>query len=76
MADEEHPTVEDLIPIRSLWTNVRTGSQIIVTGLSSDGDWVNKLMVGSMGHGGCKVSHLLNNYVMASETCDISVRPH
>lgn len=73
MADQ---TIQELIPIRSLWTNVRTGSQIIITGLSKDGSWVDKLMVGTMGHGGCKVSHLLDNYVMASEGCTIEVRPH
>lgn len=73
---EEHPTVEDLIPVRSLWTNVRTGRQVIITRLSGDGDWVDRLDVGSMGHGGCQVSYLLDNYVMASETCEITVRPH
>lgn len=65
-----------LIPVRSLWTNIRTGSQTIITGISDDGDWVTRIEVGSMGHGGCRVSHLLDNYVMASETCTIEARPH
>lgn len=76
MTAQHFDSIEDLIPVRSLWTNILTGRQIIITRLSDDGDWADRIEVGSMGHGGCKVSHLLDNYVMASETCTIEARPH
>lgn len=64
------------IPERSLWTAIRTGSQRIITSVHDDGEWVDYIDVGRMGTGGCRVDHLLETHVMASESCTVEARAH
>lgn len=73
---ERTPTpMTDLIAVRSVWRRVRPwsktepvregwdlrGERILIT--TVDEEWVNFLCVGSAGHGGTKISCLLDDYV-------------
>lgn len=72
MAKTRKPPIEELVPIRSLWTCIPTGSQIIVTRVSED--WVDHLDVDFVSHGGMRISELLDKYVKAGDNCRIEAR--
>lgn len=72
MAKARARPIEERVPIRSLWTCVPTGSQIIVTRAS--GDWVDFLSVDFVSHGAMRLSELLDKYVKAGDNCRIEAR--
>jgi esterase/lipase superfamily enzyme len=63
------------VPIRSLWTCVRTGQQVIVTGHLEDGTYLNYMDVGSIACGSILTERFVQLYVLAGETCHIEARP-
>lgn len=72
MAKKKHKAKTVPVHVRSLWTCIATGHQIILTSVRSD--WVDYLSTGTMGYGGMRRDLLRECYVLAGRDCHITAR--